>query len=108
MIKAPKYLVDHLSKSSRKFFLKIMNQFELEDHHLEILSKACECIDRINEARLRIDKDGPYFKDRFSQLKPHPALKTEEQNKVIFARLIRELGLDVEPGTGEVGRPPGT
>jgi phage terminase small subunit len=107
MLRAPKNLTDSLSKSSKKFFTKILNNYELEDHHLEILSQACHCLDRIEESRLQIKKDGDYILDRFGILKPHPALKTEEKNKVIFARLIRELGLDIEPGSNELGRPPG-
>ena len=107
MLRAPRNLTDQLSKRAKRFFTKILNNYELEDHHLEILSQACHCLDRIEEARQKIEKDGDYILDRFGILKPHPALKTEEKNKVIFARLIRELGLDIEPGSGEIGRPPG-
>lgn len=93
MVKAPK----HLSKSSRDFFNNVSKNFELEDHHIKILMLACECLDRIKEARLQIEKDGAYHTDRFGQPKSHPALQIEKDNKIIFDRLIRELNLDIEP-----------
>ncbi|MBA7493145.1 hypothetical protein ES702_03700 [subsurface metagenome] len=95
MVKAPK----HLSKSSRDFFNKVSKKFELKDHHIKILNLklACECLDRIEEARLQIEKDGAYHTDRFGQPKSHPALQIEKDNKIIFDRLIRELNLDIEP-----------
>lgn len=102
MIKAPEYL----SKNSKDFFNKIIKEYSLEEHHIKTLILACECLDRIEEARLQIETDGAYFEDRFQKPKPHPALKTEEQNKIIFTRLIRELGLDIEQGNRESGRPP--
>ena len=45
-------------------------------------------------------------KDRFGKPKTHPALAVEKDNKIIFARLMRELNLDIEP-PGNTGRPPG-
>ncbi|GAI99483.1 unnamed protein product [marine sediment metagenome] len=107
MKRAPRNLTDQLSKRSKKFFIKIFNAYELESHHLELLAQAAECLDRIDDSRLRIKKDGAYILDRFKNLKPHPGLKEIAQEKITFARLIRELNLDVEPGTGELGRPPG-
>lgn len=101
MIKAPSYL----RKETREWFNSVLKEYEMQDHHRIILTLACECLDRITEARLQIKKDGAYFKDRL-KTKPHPALKIESENKIIFARLLRELNLDVE-SPGAVGRPPG-
>ena len=107
MLRAPRNLTDQLSKRSRKFFTKILNAYELDDHHLEILSQACHCLDRIYQARLQIEKDGDYILDRFKNIKPYLGLKALAQEKITMARLLRELNLDIEPGTGELGRPPG-
>ncbi len=107
MIRAPRKLTAKLSKSSKRFFNKIVNEYELESHHLQILLQAAECLDLIEESRKMIKKDGAYILDRFQNLRPHPGLKVLAQEKITFARLLRELNLDVEPGTGELGRPPG-
>ena len=102
MIIAPKYL----RKETKEWFEKVLKEYELEDHHIKLLILACECLDRITEARLQIKKDGAYYKDRLKP-KPHPALKIEAENKIIFARLLRELCLEIEPANKEPGRPPG-
>ena len=103
MINAPEYL----SKNSKEFFNKIMETYDFEEHHIKTLIMACESMDRVEQARLRIKEDGAYFIDRFRNPKPHPALKVEAQFKVIFARLIRQLDLDIEE-TRPQGRPPGS
>src|SRR4030066_1057552 len=100
MIKAPNYL----RKETKEWFEKVLKDYELEDHHIKILTLACECLDRITEARLQIKEDGAYYQDKLKP-KPHPALKIEAENKIIFARLLRELNLDVE-SPGAIGRPP--
>lgn len=97
---------EHLSKNSRKFFNKIVKEYELDSHHLELLKLACESLDRIEQARRAIAKTALVYLDRFNKPKINPAAKIEAENKIIFARLIRELGLDIEE-PGELGRPPG-
>ena len=106
MIRAPKNLTDQLSKKSRKFFIKIFNDYELDAQHLEILLQACHCLDRLEEIRLQIEKDGMFVEDKFHNPKAHPALKIETSEKITFVRLIREIGLEVE-APGGIGRPPG-
>lgn len=101
MARAPK----HLSKKSKDFFNKIVREYDLEEHHIKILILACECLDRIEQARKVIKKTALIYSDRFNKPKINPAAKIESENKIIFARLIRELCLDIE-APGEVGRPP--
>lgn len=96
----------HLSAESRRWWRTIVSEYELEAHHLRLLQAACECWDRVLEARAAIASDGAYYTDRLGQLKPHPALAEERQNKTLMARLIRELALDVEAPNDSVGRPP--
>jgi len=93
-----------LGKKSKEFYKKVINAYQLEDHHIKILLLACECLDQIEIARLRIEKEGSYFISRFREPKTHPALKEFKDNKLIFAKLIKQLNLDYEV-TDEVGRP---
>ena len=89
---------NHLQKEGREFWRAVLSDYELEDsHHLKLLETASQCLDRIAQARRQILKHGGFYKDRFGQPKEHPAHKTERDNKVLFARLLRELNLDVEP-----------
>jgi len=88
----------HLQAEGRDFWEKVLIDYELEEaHHLKLLENACQCVDRIAQSRRYIRKHGAFFKDRFNQLRESPAGKAERDNKVLFARLIRELQLDIEP-----------
>ena len=95
----------HLSRESRAWWRSVVSDYELELHHLKLLQSACESLDRVAEARLLIERDGVVIEDRFGQQKPHPACDIERHNRALFARMLRELALDVE-GPAETVRPP--
>jgi hypothetical protein len=67
------------------------------------LQAAAEAWDRLQEARARLAKDGTYVEGRYG-LRAHPAVAVEKDSKTLFARLLRELDLDGEPGPDP--RPP--
>ena len=95
----------HLENEGKKFWRQVLKDFDLSDaHHLKILENICQCLGRIEEARTKIETEGSYFRDRFGQPKEHPAHKTERDNKVLFARLLRELCLDLN--IPEENKPP--
>jgi len=89
-IKAPKTL----GRDGRAFWAKIVAGYELQEHHFRLLEGACQCLDRISTARAEVAKMGEYFIDRWAQPKEHPGLVAERNQKVLFARLMRELCLD--------------
>lgn len=93
----------HLRPSSKRWWSAIASEYELEPQHLALLDQAAKCLDRIESAREILDRDGVVTQDRFGCAKPHPAMAVELQNKTIFARLVREIGLDV---TDPDSRPP--
>lgn len=95
----------HLQPETQKWFKAVLADFDLEPHHVRLLTLAAEAWDRGEEAREAIATDGAYVKDRFGQLKAHPAVAVERDSRIGFARLLRELALDVSaPGES---RPPG-
>ena len=88
-----------LKKDGKAFWTKAHNEIELENSHdLVRLHHAAQCLDRIAEAQRMLKKEGLYVKDRWEQSREHPAQKTERDNKVLFCRIIRELGLDLVTG----------
>ena len=70
--KAPR----HLRKESAAFFETVLADYVLDDHHLILLTRACESLDRIEEAREIIKKEGLTYRDRFNSSKANPAVAT--------------------------------
>jgi phage terminase small subunit len=96
---------DHLRKETAEWWRLVVHNYFLEPHHLRLLTLAAEAWDRLTEARERIAADGPYLPDRFGILHSHPAVSVERDCRIAFARLLRELDLDSEPGPSP-SRPP--
>lgn len=85
----------HLSDESRAWFALVTRDFDLESHHLKLLQAACESWDRAQQARQLLATEGVTFTDRHGHIRPHPAVNIERDSRALFARLVRELGLDV-------------
>jgi len=94
-----------LKSAGKKFWKHVLKDFEFtESHDLERLRQACGCVDSILEAEEVVEAEGRFIRDRFQQIKEHPACRAIRDNKVLFCRIIRELGLDIStPGDS---RPP--
>jgi hypothetical protein len=86
-----------LGKIGAKFRKSVLSEFEFKStHDFRRLDLAAHCLDRIEACRLVIEAEGDFIKDRFDQKREHPALKSERDQKTIFCRIIRELGLDLQ------------
>jgi P27 family predicted phage terminase small subunit len=85
-----------LSAESRTLWRALVSQYSFEPHHLQILERACESLDRLRQAQAAIAKDGAYVRDRFGGLKAHPGVAVERDSQNAFLRAVRELGLDIE------------
>ena len=86
----------NLEEAGRRFWNQVSVDFELsESHDLERLKMACRCLDDIEVAEDILRKEGHFLRDRFEQVKEHPGCKAIRDNKVLFCRIIRELGLDI-------------
>ena len=95
----------HLRKETQAWWTSVHSEYELQDHHVRLLTLACEAYDRANEARETIASQGFYFTDRFGSPRKHPAVSVAEAATIAFARLCRELDLDVDP-PATASRPP--
>jgi hypothetical protein len=61
-----------------------------------LLRLAAEAWDRCEQARLVIAEQGLTYMDRFEQPRARPEVAIERDSRIAFARLIRELALDVD------------
>lgn len=100
MSKAPEYL----EEKTRIWWELVNKEYELEEHHIRLLTLAAEAFDRCQQAREILAKEGLTYLDRFKQPRARPEVAIERDCRIAFARLIRELCLDVEPP--EEARPP--
>ena len=96
MNKSEQEVPQHLSLAAQQFWGYIMETFELEPHHEQLLQVCCESLDRMAGARKVLDRDGPTFVDRFGQPAVKPEVKIERDAQTIFIRALRELDLDRE------------
>jgi hypothetical protein len=97
---APKYL----AAATRKWFDSVLEEYVLEPHHVRLLTLAAEAWDRCQQARAALAK-GLTFKDVNGHPRARPEVAIERDSRIAFARLIRELALDVEPPADD-SRPP--
>jgi len=82
-----------------------VSDWELEEHHVRLLTLAAEAWDRCGEARELVKSQGLTFTTRLGELRQNPAVGVERDSRLAFARLIRELDLDLE-GPKDGARPP--
>lgn len=86
-----------LGPKGKQFWKRVQAEIPLEEaHDLERLRLACTTLDDIEEAEKAIRAEGRYLKNRFGELRENPALKTVRDSRVVFCRIVRELGLDLE------------
>ena len=98
MSKNPPEPPKHLSTESKKFWKKVVAEFDLEHHHLSLLRLAAEAWDTGQMARSAlVEAKSLTYKDRHGCPKPRPEVAIERDARTGFARMLRELNLDIEP-----------
>src|SRR5687768_8617710 len=94
----------HLKPATAEWWLSVMRDYHLEPHHVRILTLAAEAWDRGVQAREALADKGLTYEDRFKQPRARPEVAIERDSRISFARLVRELALDIEEP--ESSRPP--
>ena len=93
----------HLSVKAAALWRDILSKFELEAYHVELLTLACESLDRRDQARDLLAREGLVVTDPRGVQRPHPAVSTERNAGIMYVRVLRELNLDTAP---DESRPP--
>lgn len=83
-----------------------MQDYELDEHHVRLLTMACESWDINERARAEIVLHGILVKNDRGNLCVNPAVSVAQNAKIGFARIIRELDLDVAPPVDNHRGPP--
>jgi P27 family predicted phage terminase small subunit len=95
----------HLQPETRRWWKSVVETWELQEHHVRLLTLAAEAWDRGQGAREAIARDGLTTPTRDGGLKLSPLVRIEQMSAVVFARVLRELDLDLEP-PAQARRPP--
>jgi phage terminase small subunit len=94
----------HLSKESAEFFRKSVDAYDLDDHHLLLLTKAMEAQDLAEKCRKILDKEGLTYTDRFGAPRARPEAKIFNDSRNAVKNIFRELGFDLADDNNS--RPP--
>ncbi len=87
----------HLCAATRRWWAQAVADFELEAHHLRLLTLAGEAWDGSRRANAVVRAQGQTYTDRFGQPKERPEVAIEDRCTLRYARLMREVGLDIDP-----------
>lgn len=86
----------HLRAATKRWVSAVLREYALEDHHIRLLTRAAEAFDRGEEAREAIAAHGLTYNDRFGSPRARPEVAIERDSRTGFARLLRELDLDID------------
>ena len=96
-----------LGNYGTSLWARVTAEYHIEDAAgRELLTLACQALDRAEALREAIDRDGELLHLRTGNMREHPALKHELQARAFVAKMLLRLGLDVEPLRAGPGRPP--
>lgn len=73
---------------------------------LQLLAAAARAVQRSQEARQAIERDGLLVSDRFGVLRAHAAVAIERDSRAAMLQALKQLHLDLEPLRDGPGRPP--
>ena len=100
----------HLTKPAQAFWKAVALDYDVlgDPAGEQLLTVACESLDRLWEAQKAIKKDGLMTTDRYGSPKLNPAVSVEKTSRQGFLAAMRSLRLDIEPPYPTAGRPPGS
>lgn len=98
---------DHLSLASQAWWSQVVAEYEFTVSDLRLLALSAEAWDRCQQAREILERDGLVTESAHGGLRTHPAVAIERDSRLAFARLLRQLALDLDPPAPvEADRPP--
>jgi P27 family predicted phage terminase small subunit len=87
----------HLPPTAKRLWTRLVSDFGIDDAGgLELVLTACLAHARAQDAREAIAKDGAVTRDRFGQLRAHPAVAIERDSLSLLVRALRALNLELD------------
>jgi hypothetical protein len=95
-----------LGHHGQSLFDRVLSEYDVSDvAGRELLTLACQSLDRAEALREAIDRDGELLMSRTGVLREHPGIKPELANRAFVVKTLGKLGLDLEPLRSGPGRP---
>jgi hypothetical protein len=88
----------------RRLWRSIVGAYALADHELVLLAEACRVVDRLEEIRAVVERDGSMVVGSKNQMVMHPGILEERQQRDLLARLIARLSLPADDEAEAAGR----
>jgi P27 family predicted phage terminase small subunit len=85
-----------LSDRAKRLWRAVLAAYEFSPAEVELLRRALVALDRADEAARVLKRDGITVSDRFGGIKQHPAVDVETRSTALFARLVKQLGIELE------------
>jgi len=95
-----------LRPEAARFYETIVKDYDLSEHHFELLHLACEALSRSLDAGDVLRKEGLTYTDRFGAPRLRPEVRIKEAAELNFARFMKQLNFDTDEPRPP-GRPPG-
>ena len=96
-----------LSDQAAVLWLTLLAEYDFADSvGRTLLEEALVAWDRARAAAAMIARDGAVLAGPDGALRRHPACSVERDSRAQFVRILRELGVNLEP-VNDVGRPSG-
>ena len=88
-------------------WIAITSQYHFDDvGSFEVLYQACCCRSRAERCRKLIEGDGEFLRLK-GGIRAHPCIREESAARALTVRMIKDLGLNLEPLHDRPGRPSG-
>jgi P27 family predicted phage terminase small subunit len=95
----------HLHSATRHWWRCVVDDYELEPHHVRLLTVAARAWDEADAAADLVRQEGLTVTQPSGAVRPHPAIRIANEARALFMRALRELDLDVDP-PATARRPP--
>jgi phage terminase small subunit len=85
-----------LNSRATALYGDVLSGWDLDAASREVLRLACEAVTRADEAAEIVSKEGQVFRDRWGQVRPHPAAMLERDHRQAASRMLQQLGVSLE------------
>ncbi|MEE8586434.1 MAG: P27 family phage terminase small subunit [Acidobacteriota bacterium] len=100
----PRYAPQFLAKSTREWWLRVVEEYDLEEHHRGQLTLTLDAWDEWHRHKEFLEEHGETYNDRFGAPKKRPQWEMKRDAKTAYFRCLRDLDLDIDPQPDKEGR----